>query len=31
MIVFYLDPGTYYVWAAKAGYNFTNPDTEIVP
>lgn len=25
-----LDPGTYYVWRQKAGYNFTDPDTEVV-
>ena len=29
-VVFYLDAGTYYVWRQKAGYNFTNPDTETV-
>lgn len=27
---FYLTVGTYYVWSQKAGYNFTNPDTEVV-
>jgi hypothetical protein len=27
---FYLDPGDYYVWAAKVGYDFTNPDSETV-
>lgn len=27
---FYLNAGTYYVWSQKAGYNFTNPDTEVV-
>ena len=27
---FYLDPGTYYIWGEKPGYNFTNPDLEIV-
>lgn len=26
----WLDPGTYYVWRQRAGYSFTNPDTEIV-
>jgi len=26
----YLDPGTYYFWRAKAGWTFTNPDTEVV-
>ncbi|MHC4748308.1 MAG: hypothetical protein ACYTFW_00395 [Planctomycetota bacterium] len=25
-----LDPGTYYFWSKKAGYNFPNPDTEVV-
>lgn len=25
-----LDPGTYYFWSEKAGYSFTNPDTEVV-
>jgi len=29
-ILFYLDPGTYYMWSFKAGYTFTNPDTEVV-
>jgi hypothetical protein len=23
----YLDPGTYYLWLAKGGYNFGNPTT----
>ncbi len=27
---FYLDAGTVYVWRSKAGYDFTNPDTETV-
>jgi hypothetical protein len=26
-VTFYLDAGTYYVWAQKAGVNFTNPTT----
>jgi hypothetical protein len=26
----FLDPGTYYFWSRKAGYVFTNPDTEVV-
>jgi len=26
----YLDAGTYYFWRQLAGYNFTNPDTEVV-
>ena len=29
-VAFYLDAGTYYFWAQKAGFNFTNPDTEVV-
>jgi len=29
-VTFYLDAGTYYFWTKKAGYNFTNPDTEAV-
>ena len=28
--VFYLDPGTYYFFSKKSGYNFTNPDIEII-
>ena len=27
---FFLDAGTYYIWKQKAGYTFTNPDTEVV-
>jgi hypothetical protein len=27
---FYLDAGTYYVWCQHSGYNFSNPDTEVV-
>ncbi|HEY1409274.1 MAG TPA: hypothetical protein VF434_10045, partial [Promineifilum sp.] len=30
-ITFYLDSGTAYFWRQKSGFNFTNPDTEIVP
>lgn len=30
-IDFWLDPGAYYMWSAKSGYTFTNPDTEVVP
>lgn len=30
-IDFWLDTGTYYMWSAKSGYTFTNPDTEVVP
>jgi hypothetical protein len=29
-VTFYLDAGTYYIWREKAGWNFTNPDTETV-
>jgi len=29
-VIFYLDAGTVYLWSHKSGYNFTNPDTEIV-
>ena len=29
-MVFYLDAGTYYIWAQKPGWNFDNPDTEVV-
>jgi len=29
-VVFYLDAGTVYVWRAKNGYTFTNPDVEVV-
>lgn len=25
-----LDAGTYYIWRRKAGFDFTNPDTEVV-
>lgn len=28
---FHLDPGTYYFWAYKPGYNLGGPDTEVVP
>jgi hypothetical protein len=30
VVTFYLDSGTVYIWRQKSGYNFTNPDTEIV-
>lgn len=30
IVTFYLDTGTVYVWSQKSGYNFTNPDTEVV-
>jgi len=26
----FLDPGTYYFWSQRSGFNFNNPDTEIV-
>lgn len=29
-ITFYLDAGTVYVWRQKSGWNFTNPDVEVV-
>ena len=29
-ITFYLDSGTVYIWRQKSGYNFTNPDTEVI-
>jgi len=29
-VTFYLDAGTIYVWCQKTGYDFTNPDTEVV-
>lgn len=29
-VVFYLDADTYYIWRQKVGWNFTNPDTEVV-
>jgi len=29
-VTFYLDAGTYYFWRKKAGYNFVNPDTEVI-
>ena len=30
IVTFYLTAGTYYIWRAKAGWLFTNPDTETV-
>lgn len=30
-VTFALDSGNIYVWRYKVGYNFTNPDTEVVP
>ena len=29
-VTFYLDAGTVYVFRQKTGWNFTNPDTEVV-
>lgn len=29
-VTFYLDVGTVYIWRAKTGYSFTNPDEELV-
>lgn len=29
-IIFFLNPGTVYIWRSKSGWNFINPDTEIV-
>ena len=29
-VTFYLDPGTVYLWRQKSGWNFDNPDTEVV-
>ncbi len=31
VVTFHLDTGTWYVWRTKAGWTFTNPDTETVP
>jgi hypothetical protein len=30
VVTFYLDAGTVYVWRSKSGWDFTNPDTEVV-
>ena len=30
-LTFYLDSGTIYVWRQKSGYNFANPDVEVIP
>jgi len=30
IVTFNLDAGTYYYWRQKSGYNFTDPDTEVV-
>lgn len=29
-VVFFLDPGTYYIWSQRAGYTFNSPDQEII-
>jgi hypothetical protein len=29
-VTFYLDAATYYFWRQKTGWDFTNPDTEVV-
>jgi len=29
-VVFYLDAGTVYVWRQKSGWDFDNPDTEVI-
>ena len=29
-VTFQLDAGTVYIWRAKTGFTFTNPDTEVV-
>lgn len=30
-LTFYLDSGPVYVWRQKSGYNFANPDVEVIP
>ena len=30
VVIFHLDAGTRYVWRSRAGYNFTNPDVEVI-
>ena len=30
VVTFHLDAGTRYIWRSRAGYNFTNPDVEII-
>ena len=30
IVTFYLDSGTYYIWRQKSGWNFDNPDIEVV-
>jgi len=31
VVTFYLDAGPIFVWRQKSGWNFTNPDPEVVP
>jgi len=30
VVTFYLDAGTWYIWRSRSGYNFSNPDIEVV-
>jgi hypothetical protein len=30
VVTFFLDPGTIYVWRQKSGWDFVNPDTEVI-
>ena len=30
VVTFYLDAGTRYIWRSRSGYNFVNPDIEVV-
>lgn len=30
-LTFYLDSGPLYIWRQKSGYNFANPDVEVIP
>jgi hypothetical protein len=30
VVTFYLVPGTWYIWRDKAGYEFENPDVEVI-
>ena len=29
-VTFYLDAGTKYIWRSRSGFNFDNPDEEVV-
>ena len=31
VVTFYLDSGPVYIWRQKSGFNFTNPDAEVIP